>query len=449
MFAVYRHDMPRKMTTADGFDPPRRLLRAWTTGLLILGAFAGNPLKAQPEELPSPDVIIEILRSAYRAGPIAEHVEVEVLGDPGRRVGNVTVKLDASDPFDPRLRLHLTPLEVWCSGGKLVAVSARNDTLAFEGRLRGAPSLDVVSEALRPLPLPQLELAFSSDTRLSRPTPFTPDVRWLQVIEDRSPLGGPKMLMLVGRSGEREVKLLIDKDTDRLRGLQAQLGPSENPASLSLEITITPIRPDSPDEWAISTQGRELTDRLTQLTRRRGEVRVGEIAPEITLVRPGGSTWSLLDELARARERANPPHALALVLHRFSADPDRMRENNAWARTAMDALSTELISPWKLERHAGRIFELAEYDGGPDALANWDPEIHGPLHVDHSPGESIGLFSRGARGVLVLIGLDRRVVHVARLAGQTGEEIRLEALDALQAAFPQSSVVDPEPGGGG
>jgi hypothetical protein len=440
--------MPGNETSAYGFAKPRGRPLAWWTGMLLLCAAVSNPLAAQPEELPSPDVIIEILRSTYRAGPIAEHVEVEVIGDSGRRVGNVTIKLDASEPFTPRLRLHLTPLEIWCTGDKLVAVSARNDTLAFEGRLNGPPSLEVIGEALRPLPLPQLELAFSSDARLVRPTPFTPEVRWLQVIEDRSPLGGPKLLMLVGRSGTREVKLLIDKATDRLRGLEAQIGPSDDPGSLTLEISVTPIRAGSPDEWAISTEGRELTDRLTQLTRRRGEVRVGEIAPEITLVRPGGSTWSLLDELARARERADPPHALALVLHRFDADADRMRDNNAWALIAMEALSPDRVSPWRLERHAGRIFELGEYDGGPEALIGWDAESHGPLHVDHSPGESIGLFSRGARAVLVLIGMNRRVVHVARLTGQTSEGVRLDALDSLQAAFPQSSVVDPEPGGG-
>jgi len=417
-----------------------------TRCLLILFAVAVGS-RAQPGEMPSPEVVIEILRAEYRSAPIAEEVTVQVGRDIARRIGRATVRLNATDPARPRLRIDLTPLEIWCDGPRLVAVSSRNDTLAVERRLPGPPSLDVLATVMRPVALPQLELAFSSDERLSSPTPFTPDVRWLQVIEGRRDVGGPTMLILLGQWGDgREIRLYIDKETDRLRGLEARLGDEEGHDALELKIDIRPEAIGGVGQWTITTEGRQLTERLIDLTPRRGPVSVGELCPELTLIRPGGTSWSLTDELARAKSREPLLHALCFVLHRFEQDDRRLSANVRWAQAALDAIGPEQVDPWRLARHAGRIYDLVDFGGGV-AAPEWDSVRHGPLHTDHSPSRSIDWFAEDARAVLVLVGMDRRIIHISTFEGdQTPDpeqvDILAPALRALSAAFPIQSVVD-------
>ena len=432
--------------------------------------------KDEPEPLPPPQVFLEALRGAYRDGPIGEHVKITVEDSLGRKsVRRLKLYLDA-DPADrdASLRIEFDPLAVWWGGGELVAVTNRNEMVYYPKPLPGPPDLPTMSSALRPLPLPQLQLAFSADRGLSLPTPYTPHTVWIVATLADGQFGNGEVVEIEGVSGGREVRLWIDPQSDRLTLLRAQIGPAQDPAALTLEIECRAFDPPAPSGWRIATAGRWPVTSIVGLQPRRPPVRVGELTPEIELFDADTTPWRLSSILAESSgEPEGRPHALALILFRHDADEqmqggflvaagsairaiDILRDRPLAPRTDERLVEPGRTHPWRLVVHAGVVFDLGDYSPARyRVLASRLAEQIGEpdtLLWDHSPSRSIGWFDDAAGALLILVGPDRTLLMVQPLdpdLDDVGLSDRIDA--ALRRAHPPRSIVLPdaadEPGG--
>lgn len=425
--------------------------------------------KDDPDPLPPPPVFLEALRGAYRDGPIGEHVRITVEDSLGRKsVRRLKLYLDA-DPAarDPSLRIEFDPLEVWWGGGELVAVTNRNETVYYSMLLPGPPDLPTMSSALRPLPLPQLQLAFSADRGLSLPTPYTPHTVWTVARLADAQFGRGEVVEIEGMSGGREVRLWIDPRSDRLIRLRAQIGPPEDPAALTLEIECRAFDPPAPSGWRIDTIGRWPVTSIVDLQPRRPPVRVGDLTPEIELFDGDTMPWRLSTVLAESSgEPEGRPHALALILFRHDAD-EQMQDGflNAAgsAIRAIDVLCNRALAPptderlvepgrthpWRLAVHAGVVFDLGDYSPlrYRELAPRWDEQFGAPgtLLWDHSPSRSIGWFDDAAGALLILVGPDRTLLMVEPLDPDSDHAALADRIDAaLRLAHPPQSIVAPD-----
>ncbi|MBN4052664.1 hypothetical protein JYU07_00105 [Roseiflexus sp. AH-315-K22] len=429
---------------------------------IVIGSSCWGQGEDPVEPLPEPSVFLDAVREAYRAGPIGEHVTVRVRDATGRRTTGRLRLLINVDPIGnaSMVRIEFDPLVVWWGGGVLTAISQRDETTFYEESLPGLPDLEAISSALRPVPLPQLELAFSDDASLSSPTPYTPGTVWTSATMGRSSLDSREVVVITGDSAGRAVSLTIDPRTDRLLTLHAEIGEMGEPDAVVIDLEFRPFEPLPVEAWSIDTTRRETVDQLVDLLPRRGPVRVGDLSPRIELLDEATVPWRLGDALGAMSGVESPPHALALVLFRRSDDAPTQEDFVVAARRGMRAIDLVLARPperspdaatvvpgttfpWRLVTKAGVVFRLGDY--APAAyrqlVARWAAETtRSPLLWDHSAGRSIDWFDPNAGAVLVLIGLDRTVLLIEPLDTNTDPDDLAQTLDAaLRAAHPAHS----------
>ncbi len=419
------------------------------------------------EQLPEPGVFLDAVRQAYRAGPIGEHVTVRVKDASGRRTtGRLKLFLSVDPVADASMvRIEFDPLQVWWGGDTLIAISERNETIFYSEVLPGKPDFATISSALRPVPLPQLEMAFSDDVSFSMPTSYTPDTIWTSATLGTSGLGGSEVVVIEGISMGRTISFTIDPRTDRIRTFHAEIGPPDEPDAIVLDLEFRSFEPPPVEEWTIRTAGRRRVDQVIDLLPRRGPVHIGDLAPEIELLNEATIPWRLEQTLDAMTADEIPSHALALILFRHNADEQIQEEFVVSATRAITAIDIVLAQPlkpapnaqavepgvtfpWRVTTQAGVVFRLGDYSPlvYRQLVERWGGEStrDGTLLWDHSPSRSIDWFDRNAGAVLVLVAMNRTVLLAESLDASTNvDDLATLIAEALRMAHPPYSLVPP------
>jgi hypothetical protein len=419
-----------------------RLLLAVLT-IAAARAVAQTPTApGQPQTEPIPVALaLQDLFDTYSAGPTADEVSVKVtLRTPDRpetQVQTFTIRIDA-DPQSKELRrilLDLGPLRAYFGEGEFIAVSTASPEKFHQVVLDGPITQRTIEEHLPPIPAPQI--AFAAGFALDRPidlTPYTPSVLFSGAIANtraRQP-----SVVIAGGGSAGPVTLITDVQSARLLKLTADI-VARQPAAIDL--TCRPVDPGDPATWRPSIEGRQRVASVTQLfPSPPPRLVVGDLAPEISLSRPEHGVWSLRDALV-----ANPGRPLAVVIWRWSREPDRKQatlDDAAAGAAALGRVSadTALVCAVALELADYRGAMLAEAsDVWRQSLERSAAPASSPLYWSTSAARSIDRFSPEAGAIAVIIGADRRIRAVVRLDGAEPAEI--------ESVFKQALAPDPEP----
>jgi hypothetical protein len=395
----------------------------------------------QPDDVPRewhPGEIFGETRKAYRAGPVADDVSVEVTIDGGApRAERLTVRIDAAgvglEDGPKRVLLELGPLRVYVGGGRLIATHSAEPGAYFEAPFEKQISLVSLQEVLPPLPVPQLALVIPDDAAMRTPTPYTKGVGW-----DRAEYEGdatPPSVRVYGRGFDGPVELAIDPKTSRIAGFAARFQSDSHDAVL--ELTCRPVPPGDPAAWEPDVTGRTRVGTLSALRSgaRRVELRPGDRVPDFTLIAPDQTAWSLL---AAGREASSRP--VAVLLFRVPADAARATAIEADARAGLAAVGA-LRSEGLVADHAGAVIELSEFNREAFlALAEaWARGTVGTTGAGRllwasSGAASIDRFARDAGALIAVIKPDGTLGGVVRLDGRAGAGTSV--VDDLRALIP-------------
>jgi hypothetical protein len=166
-----------------------------------------------------------------------------------------------------------------------------------------------------------------------------------------------------------------------------------------------------------------------------GRVRVGQPAPDLTLLTQDHSRWSLLATLAGAAEAAapKPAPAVVLVLFRASAGAEHASGIDAakGARSALEHLGG--VGPFVSA--AGVVIELSDFtpERWQEAQSAWAGGSGSPLLWASSGAQTIDRFAPGADAVALVVGPDRALRAAIELAPRAPDAPSVE--EALRAAL--------------
>jgi len=228
---------------------------------------------------------------AYRAGPIAESVQIRVKDDQGReRRADILVRLDAfgaggAGPL--RARIELGDLAVSIEGDKLLATHRLEKNRFAEFTLANKPLLEALEDVMPALVLPQLVLADRNADRIEDlgVLPRPASVQWQPGTVDR-PTG---KLMFAGASGDTTFRMLVDRNSGRLASFQVA---SPSGPIRSIDITTRSLPPGAPETWPVETEGRKRVDSLADLVSESDQVRIGErFPPTMSILTTGLAPW--------------------------------------------------------------------------------------------------------------------------------------------------------------
>jgi hypothetical protein len=410
--------------------------------VVCLGLAAIAPAQDTPQTLPiTPDVVLGDFRAAYRKEPVADEVRVTLRTTSGPvRSDRVVIRVDAAgvrtDDGPRSVLLTLGPLSIWLGDGRVVATHEAEPGAAFIRELPG-PGKTIEPASLRdilpPIPLPQLAALAPDPAALEEPTPYTPRVTWTGASLDAD--ARPPTATVTGSFAGGPVTMTIDGESGRLISFRADTTGPDGP--VTLELSSKPVDPGTPATWKIDTAGREVVTKLPEL--RTGRVppvlKVGDAVPDVALLGPDLSSWSLHDALASAaREHPSEP-APPAVLILFRADrvgPQAMTDAKS-AAAALRALKSAEPSPRFVSR-AGVVIDLGEFsrDRFQSLRRQWSedapPEAPDLLWAS-SAAQTIDRFSKEAAAVAAVVAPDRTLRAVVVLDGNA------DAAAALGAAL--------------
>ncbi|MFO0861979.1 MAG: hypothetical protein U0570_15655 [Phycisphaerales bacterium] len=244
-----------------------------------------------------PEVPFEKTVETYRAGPIAESVQIRVKDSAGHeRRADATVVLDAGGNGRPwRGKVELGDLSFSIEGSRLIATHRLEKNRYAEFTLADKPLLEALEAVMPALILPQLVLADPRTNQLAnlgllgRGARFT----WSPGVIDR--VTGKQLY--VGGGGDESVRMLTDRTTGRLSSLQFTSGFAPI-RSIDISVRALPV-PPGPD-WGLDTANRVRVDSLADLMPIAEQVRIGEKFPtSMTLLSTGLSPWQeVRDDIA-------------------------------------------------------------------------------------------------------------------------------------------------------
>jgi len=390
----------------------------------LLGAI-GSPARAQAD-LPNPEQVLARVERAYATGSVADAFEIEIwrAGEVRREAGVARFNLRARE--SPTLRLEFGELAITATpltrGFELRGIHERDPlhvwTLATDAPLT-ARSLQ---RLLPPVTVPQLWLALGGDA--GAVTSLAPGVEWLDVVRERE--GGVDSLVVLGRSGQRPVKLGVDATSFRVRRFAVRL--SDEPDDLLVRVIAEPVGDaGGRDEWTIPLEGRERVASLSALSPRSRLINPGEPVPSLPLMTPAGEPWSLDAALTSLRadvERQNGAAIGVLVLvAASSATPESgllegVRAVKRAAQRSADAPGDR--GPALIARTAA----IVSYDAAAfardrvvrDAQAWREHGTGAPLLWTTAPRRVLGSFDRGAGLLAIMIDARGRLIDSLKLA---------------------------------
>jgi hypothetical protein len=403
---------------------------------VVMGAGA---VLAQPDPPPlSPAAVLAQVRSAHRAGPIADEVTVQLTLGPRRtRSASLVVRVDARDPAAPLFRIEFDSASVEPSlvavyaASTLAAANSDNENDRWIVESPGLSLSDILAH-LPPIPVPELRLALDADDRFDQPTPYTPDVNWFSAELSPAPRpSAPSWIVLRGQSSAGPVQAAFDASTLRFRSFHAEL--HNGTTELTLDLSAKPVDPGDPATWRLTTAGRRTVASLSDLAPQRAPIPVGDFVPDLSCTHANGSVWSLYQALTvlPAPAPGAPAPAVALVLFRTSGDDVALASGEASARLALSALRQAASPAVPLETHLIAAIDLAAYgEQWPALQQRWGAEAAAGLAPGWAtPSTTIDRYVPAARAALVLIAPDRRLLAVTTLdepsdAGTLAERIR-------------------------
>lgn len=418
---------------------PGTSLSPFHLGWLI--PLAAGPLAsatAQPLAV-EPDVALADARAAYRAGPVADRVAVSVRrGSQILRRDIFTVRLSAGSPDsrdDDAVRIELGRLRIGLSGTTLVIERAAGDGPCLVHTLDQPPTSTALVSILRPLPIPQLDLAFgTADAGL---TPLAASIVWTSATLE--PDARPATVTLRGRGDGGPVELTLFAATGRLQRLTLQLEPADADPPLTLELLSTPL-PDAgdPSTWRIDTTGREQVHDLTELFRQERPVAPGAPVGELLLFDLELNAWSLTQAQAAADRKTPPPVVLILFRADAAAQATSVFDDALSGARALTRLAATTTPPaadpsdMPFLAVAAAVFELNAFRR--DRLVQlqhaWNEQLDQtaglavPLLWSVHPGQTIDRFAQDASAALVVVDADGRcrgVVHLDQAADRLDE----------------------------
>lgn len=415
----------------------------------LVWAAAAMPALAQPVQL-DPRLVIQEAQQAYRAGPTAEQVTatLRIEGAHPRRPmvmqQRFTVRIAPPAPEaegPTQALLELGDVTVALRDGLLTASSTWNEQRVLVRDLESFPGPLDLAATLPPIPAPQLALVADDD--FSTPTPYTPDVRWVQASAD--PDAPMQLVIMEGQGPHGPVTLVTDAQTGRLLKMTAAVA-SDPPAKLDL--LFEPIDPGDPTAWRIDTAGREIVASATELGLPQAP-EPPEPEPELIFRNAEGDPWR-----PGAGEMANA-HAAAVILIPAQRDPDRALRAAAVAAIAAGLAQT----PGPLRTRAAVAFP----PGGFGAAAfnqlrqGWSAELARRERVaedllwTEAPPHVLTPSLAEADALLLLIGSDgERLAPLPLRADATAEALAQE-ISRLLREPPQEPDTRPtptEPSGG-
>lgn len=295
---------------------------------LILGALFLNVVlspcaRAGAPEPIDPALALAEVRDAYRAGPVAERVRVTIHPD-GKPAWHdeFVVRLDAGKAKDrsgASLGLEMGDLRVWASAGRVIGAHQRDQKSCFVSEYAGPLTPGALSQALPPIPVPQLAF-MTLDPEADSPllgrdlTPYTPLIVWEAAAADDS--AGAALLSIRGHTAPSitrptagKVLLAADLKTGRLIRFTADL---EQGAQLTLDFEA--LSPGDPGAWAIDAEGRARVAHINDLKPRPGDVTVGKAVPDMLLSDIQTKPWNLLTAFSVPRGEPESSAADFLVL---------------------------------------------------------------------------------------------------------------------------------------
>src|SRR5690606_30742398 len=130
----------------------------------------------------------------------------------------------------------------------------------------------------------------AGDDRFSAPTFYTPDINWISAT--LNPDLRPAIMTMIGTGPSGNAEIIANAETSRLMRILVEIRAGELQAPL--ELTMRPIDPGNPAEWAIDTEGRTQVDSLAALrpASRPTILEPGREVPDIGFTAPDNTRWS-------------------------------------------------------------------------------------------------------------------------------------------------------------
>ncbi len=291
----------------------------WITLILLLPV-AGAV--GQSVQTPTIESTLTTLRSTYRSGPVAQRGEITYHYESGaRRAFDVFVVLDASGGQPSpgvRWRVELSSVHVEADGSIVRVIHERDPKTYYEVDV-GKPAIPESLQGLIPdLPVPQLQLAFGGDKKLPRVLPGIGDLRWTELTSSDTEF------VLRGESRTGTVTITTTSATGALRSIEVV---NQRPTSMNslarIEAVYEPIVDVESDAWSLDLQGRRRVESLADLRKRPAITKVGQRAPDLSLLNAELESSPLREVLGALRYEYgehSPSLAIAMLHDSLSAD---------------------------------------------------------------------------------------------------------------------------------
>ena len=430
------------------------LIRLMALGLLLpptLVLAQGPVSPLQPKQAESEDIPVALalqdIAGAYSSAPTAEIVTVKATLRTMDRNESLTqsyvIRIDP-DPQAGSIRqvlLELGPLRAWFGAGSLLVTSTAAPEKYFEASYTPPLTTDVLASLLPPVPAPQIAFATGAGQPMDV-TPYSPSVVFAKAVAFTRVR--PQVMTLTGASPVGPVSLTAEVQSARILRFTCE---AASPQPSLIELTCRSVDPGDPATWRPQMETRKRVVSLSELTPSPpAPLKVGERAPEISLSRPEVGVWSLRQALA-----ATPPRDVAMVVWRWSGDPETAKAAARDAAAGLAALqSFDTQSPEAdLLLVPAVVIELGEYSGAAlNAAAGTWVEVRGPgaeertLLWSNSSARSIEPFSAGSNALAVVVAPDRVIKAIIPLDGAAAdsdltEKVRASLSPAARGPAPQ------------
>ncbi len=255
----------------------RRIRTTLAAMLVAAGPALGQPPPV-PEELQrvpvEPPAALAAIRAAYHDRAVSEEVEVRLrtaTQDRRERIGLVLLP-------GPRFSLELGKTIAWFDAGALHIVHSLDERAYFSVDGGSRDPISLVEATLPPLPLPQLWLALTPpDQEIRTLTPYARSMTWTSA----EVIGAEReqIVIIQGEADRARVEVEADAKSGRLK--RASFTLDDGAVRIDLAMTPRAIEPTASVARDLSHRDRVMS--VEELRPRTGDLRVGDVLPEIIL----------------------------------------------------------------------------------------------------------------------------------------------------------------------
>lgn len=213
-------------------------------------------------DLGDPELVMMLMQEAYRTRPTNERVEIKFWQDQNafhaherpspdrtsvvhiRVVPNARVQNERAEMMAvPVLGLELEQTQIQIVDDVCEAVTQHRDDVVFRTRLDGPPTPERIARALRPIPLPQIALAFGDTNRTDTVGVGLEPIVW-SVLSQGERVG---LVELHGDIRGTPVLLVVSSRTHKL--VRASFAVNGDAFQGWIDLTVTPRSPQSIQSW--------------------------------------------------------------------------------------------------------------------------------------------------------------------------------------------------------